>query len=158
MTTGFAKLLPYTSAGSAFGPQRAGQLAALILIALFCFLTDGHAQSTGQDVRIRSGAHADYTRLVFDFTRRTGYTVRRDGGLVTLTFNTPANLVTGPINRQPPLFIGGVRAAAGGAQTVAVVAVPANARVRDLTVGTKVVLDVFEPPVWQDPVLPVQCR
>ncbi len=37
-------------------------------------------------VRLRSGQHPDYTRLVFDWPRKVPYEFNQDGGIVTVTF------------------------------------------------------------------------
>ncbi|MEQ8504053.1 MAG: hypothetical protein RIB80_01920 [Rhodospirillales bacterium] len=112
---------------------------------------DVSAQGLAQ-VNVRAGGHATFTRVVFDWRNKVPYKLSKDGGLVTITFEAGAQIDDGDINRNPPLFVGGMRSATAGGRTVVVVAVPPNSTVRDFYAGTKVAIDVREPSPWREPV------
>ncbi len=127
--------------------------AVLVLAAALCWLApqSAGAQDAPQ-VNLRAGAHATFTRLVYDWPTKVAYKAVKEGGLITLTFEAPARIDDADINRQPPLFVGGVRSATAGGRTVSVIAVPPRSTLRDFYSGNKVVIDVREPNPWQEPV------
>ncbi len=124
---------------------------AVLLGALVAAAHPVRAQDAPR-VNVRAGAHDVFTRLVFDWPSRVPYEMSKSGGLVTLTFDAAGDIQTARINRNPPLFIGGLKTAQGGGKTVVIVAVPPASRVKAFYAGTRVALDVREPAEWQDPV------
>jgi len=129
---------------------------ALVAVALawsLCLapLGDARAQEAAQ-VNVRAGAHATFTRVVFDWPTKVPYTITKEGGLVTVIFEAAAQIDDADLNRNPPLFVGGIRSATQGGRTVSVIAVPPRSTVRDFYAGSKIALDVREPAPWQDPV------
>ena len=130
--------------------------AALMAVALawgLCLapLGDARAQEAVQ-VNVRAGAHATFTRVVFDWPTKVPYKITKDGGLVTVIFEAAAQIDDADLNRNPPLFVGGIRSATQGGRTVSVIAVPPRSTVRDFYAGSKIALDVREPAPWQEPV------
>lgn len=121
-----------------------------VVLLLWSVPQDVLAQAL-ESVRVRSGDHGSYSRVVFDWTRKVPYTLTQKGGVVTVTFDKEANLAVQRLNSRPPVFLGAIRAAAGGGKSVAVFTVPPKSKVRHFYSGNKVVLDIQEPPVWQDP-------
>ncbi|MCF3630678.1 tetratricopeptide repeat protein [Thalassospiraceae bacterium LMO-SO8] len=119
-------------------------------------LMNAEAQAPVQ-VNVRAGAHATFTRVVFDWPVKVPYKITKDGGLVTVIFEAAARIDDADLNRNPPLFVGGIRSATEGGRTVSVIAVPPRSTVRDFYAGNKIALDVREPAPWQDPAaLPAQ--
>ncbi|MBO6521462.1 MAG: hypothetical protein JJ900_11160 [Rhodospirillales bacterium] len=113
------------------------------------------AQATPADapeIRVRTGEHPDYTRVVFDFEQDVPYQVSNDGGVVTLRFQQPARISLGALSDGGVRLIGGARTAVSGNATTVTLAVPATSTVRDFLSGPKVVLDVREPSGAADPV------
>ena len=56
-------------------------------------------------VRLRSGDHADFSRLVFDWpTAKTGYSSRTSGDSLIITFDTPAKMDVKAFNQDPLNF------------------------------------------------------
>jgi len=96
-------------------------------------------------IRVRSGVHPDYTRLVFDWEDTVPYEVNQDGSVVTIRFGRAANVDVGRLASNPPRMVGGIRALAGSAESTVAIAVPVNATVRHFLSGSKVVVDVREP-------------
>lgn len=130
--------------------------AVLMVLALawgLCLtpLMSADAQAPAQ-VNVRAGAHATFTRVVFDWPTKVPYKITKDGGLVTVIFEAAARIDDADLNRSPPLFVGGIRSATEGGRTVSVIAVPPRSTVRDFYAGNKIALDVREPAPWQDPV------
>lgn len=130
--------------------------AALAVVALawgLCLLPVAAAQAQGAaQVNVRAGAHATFTRVVFDWPDKVPYKITKDGGLVTMVFDAAAQIDDADINRNLPLFVGGIRSATEGGRTVSVIAVPPRSTVRDFYAGNKIALDIREPSPWQDPV------
>ena len=60
-------------------------------------------------IRVRTGQHAAYTRIVFDWPRKVPYTFKQEAGVATVTFARPARLNLKAIQSRPPRYIGGVR-------------------------------------------------
>ncbi|MEQ9575845.1 MAG: hypothetical protein RLN77_09715, partial [Rhodospirillales bacterium] len=118
--------------------------AALMAVALawgLCLapLGDARAQEAVQ-VNVRAGAHATFTRVVFDWPTKVPYKITKDGGLVTVIFEAAAQIDDADLNRNPPLFVGGIRSATQGGRTVSVIAVPPRSTVRDFYAGSKIAL------------------
>lgn len=103
-------------------------------------------------IGVRTGQHADYTRIVFDFTEATPYEFANENGVVTLRFSRLAQIDVARLNAGNVRLIGGARAAIVGDQTVVTLAVPSSSPVRGFETGTKIVVDVREPSGSADPV------
>lgn len=94
-------------------------------------------------VGTRFGQHANYTRLVFDWTTNVGYRIRNDDGDVTLRFSKPADIRFAPAAlRAARGFTAASAAPAAGDATV--VRLEVNGRIRHFRDGLKVVVDVFD--------------
>lgn len=119
-----------------------------------------NAQSVPADapnVNVRTGQHADYTRIVFDFDEATPYDVANADGVVTMRFRRPAQINLEALNTGSIQLLGGARLAFSGEETVVTMAVPATSTVRDFLSGTKIVVDVRAPTGSVEPVaLPAQ--
>ena len=96
-------------------------------------------------VKVRSGVHADYTRVVFDWVERVSYRLKQDGGEVTVAFDRPAEINVKPLQSRLPRFIGGIRSVLDGKGVRVTLSVPASSKVRHFLSGAKVVLDVPRP-------------
>jgi len=103
-------------------------------------------------IRVRSGEHPDYTRIVFDFEDATPYTAGVDNGVVTIRFQRPADIRLGSLASGGARLIDGARASVDGNTTTVTMAVPATATIRDFLSGAKVVVDVREPSGSAEPV------
>ncbi|MGJ3258637.1 MAG: hypothetical protein ACFE0S_03450 [Rhodospirillales bacterium] len=106
------------------------------------------AQATAGDapeIRVRTGEHPDYTRVVFDFEEQVPYQTAVDNGVVTVRFQRPARLQLGALADGGARLIGGARTQVEGGVTTVTLAVPATSEIRDFLSGAKVVIDVREP-------------
>lgn len=114
-----------------------------------------NAQSVPSDaptVNVRTGVHAEYTRIVFDFEETTPYEIVNEGGVVTMRFQRPAQINLDRFNSGSIALLGNARLTFSNGETVVTMAVPATSPVRDFLSGTKVVVDVRQPSGSTDPV------
>jgi len=95
-------------------------------------------------VRVRTGRHPDYTRLVFDWPTSVPYSVKQDAGVATITFSRDAALDLKALTPPPP-FIGGARARVGDDSVTVTLAVPKSSGLKHFLAGTKIVLDIGRP-------------
>ncbi|MDA0998448.1 MAG: hypothetical protein O2944_09610, partial [Proteobacteria bacterium] len=93
-------------------------------------------------IGVRTGVHADYTRIVFDWTEDVAYKLSNQGGVVSIVFQRPAEIDLGRIERGKPRLIGAARSVVGPATTTVTLAVPAAAEIKDFLSGSKLVVDV----------------
>lgn len=104
------------------------------------------APAHAQEVSVRTGQHAEYSRLVFDWTTRVEYTVSRDQkDKLVLTFDKAASLNTSAAVSNPVPNITAIDTLATDPLKLSIT-IPAESRTRDLRAGTKVVIDVYHPP------------
>ena len=96
-------------------------------------------------IRVRSGQHPDYSRIVFDWREAVDYAVDTKDGVVRVTFQRAADMQVGDVNQSPPPFVGGIRARPAGKTTVVTLTVPQSSQIKHFLSGPKVVLDVRRP-------------
>ncbi len=122
-------------------------------------VTESRAKASAQavpedapEIRVRTGEHPDYTRVVFDFEENTPYQASNDGGVVTVRFQRPARLSIGALASGGVRLIGGARTSFNDGATTVTMAVPATSTIRDFLSGSKVVIDVRNPTGGDGPV------
>ncbi len=107
------------------------------------------AQSTASGdlpkVRVRTGEHPTYTRLVFDWPQQVAYSVEKSGGVATIVFRRPADIGLDRVAKRPPPFVGGARARVDGDTVTVVLSVAESSTLRHFLSGAKVVVDVNAP-------------
>lgn len=103
------------------------------------------AAKDGPGIRVRTGQHPDYSRVVVDWPAKVGYALEQADGVVTVRFSAAAELQLGALTRNPPPFVGAVRSRVSGAETVLEMAVARSSRVRHFLSGAKLVMDVRRP-------------
>lgn len=96
-------------------------------------------------IAVRTGQHADYSRIVFDWRDAVKYSLTNTGGVVRITFERAADLQVAAINQNPPPFVGGIRARARGDGTVVTLTVPKSSRIKHFLSGPKLVVDIRRP-------------
>ena len=101
--------------------------------------------ATGPRLGVRSGEHADYSRIVFDWANRVGYSVDRVGGTTTVTFDRIARPDLGRIRSRLPKFLGGIDATTEGSRLKVSLQIAESSNVRHFRAGTKVALDIRAP-------------
>ncbi|MEG3618372.1 hypothetical protein V5T82_07910 [Magnetovibrio sp. PR-2] len=100
---------------------------------------------SGTDVPIRTGVHADYTRVVFDWPTSTGFKVVRDGDKASIQFSKPgksnvSRLATGRVKN-----IQGASVSVDGGNLTVALNVDATSQLKAFNSGAKVVVDVYGP-------------
>lgn len=116
----------------------------LVFLALF-FGVFSHAAMAQDAVRLRSGLHDDYTRLVFEWPAKPQYSVSKDGNRVLLRFGKAGTPNVGAVD-----FSGNVKKvetiSGAGESLQMAVTIPAGSRFRDFIVDNKLILDVYNSP------------
>ena len=87
-------------------------------------------------VRVRTGVHAGYTRLVFDWPANTKYSAKKTGGTINLNFASPAQAAIDGIAGRPPPRITGISQRNDGDRLLIDLDVAADARIRHFRTGT----------------------
>ncbi len=114
-----------------------------ILVCIVVLLVS--AQAFAQTVAMRTGKHAEYSRLVFDWNERIDYTVEREGGdSLLVTFKKDAGLTTQSALDAPLANIRSFDLVSTSPLTVRI-GIPTDSSIRDLRAGTKIVVDVYNP-------------
>lgn len=112
------------------------------LAVLLCFLTvfSPHAQAQ-QALDVRAGVHDDYSRLVFDWSADANYTLAKNSDReIVMTFDKAATVSAKPVDGT----IEGFTVLATDPLKVAIL-IPVGARTRDFKIGSRVILDVYNP-------------
>lgn len=99
----------------------------------------------GENIRVRSGVHDGYTRIVFDWPSTVPYQFKRNGKEATLAFSRPARLGLAKLQSRLPKLISAIRSQAEGDGVSVTLSVPETSRVRHFLSGPKVVVDVMKP-------------
>lgn len=103
-----------------------------------------NAKATVPSISVRSGVHPTYTRLVFDWTASTPYTLDQSGRDVTIRFPVAAQANLAGVLRARPSRVEGIsQSTDGGALTVRF-RIPAGAGVKDMRAGTRIVFDILD--------------
>ncbi len=103
-------------------------------------------------VPLRVGKHADFTRVVFDWTRLVEYSVDRSGTAVSIRFDERATFNLGRLGRGQRPLVEGATTSLDAASSDVVLQIESDTRVRHFREGTKVVVDV----VKDSPAAPAQ--
>ncbi len=96
-------------------------------------------------IRVRTGRHPDYSRIVIDWPERVDYKFEQKDGVVAIRFSNAADLQLAGLKRRPPPYVGAVRVRPGDDETVLELAVAQSSNVRHFLSGSKLVLDVRRP-------------
>lgn len=116
------------------------------MLALCVFVTDLYAQST-DEIDVRSSRQDGYSRLVFDWPDTTGYKTARDNNnQLRIVFDKKAGADLSKILENPPANILGIKNAADNNNLSVIVTVPPQSRIRDFSIGGRIIFDVYDPP------------
>jgi hypothetical protein len=121
---------------------------ALALTAVAAGAAESEPAGAPPTVRVRSGEHPGFSRLVFDWTRYVEYRVASAEGRVTVSFPERADFDLGAVRRELPRLVGRpeARPASQGARGVDVVLpTVAGVRVRHFRDGPHIVIDLLDP-------------
>ncbi|MBT6289757.1 MAG: hypothetical protein HOI98_05570 [Rhodospirillaceae bacterium] len=96
-------------------------------------------------VGVRTGAHADYQRLVFDWKKSVGYKIARRGNRADIIFARPAQIELGRVRRGRLANVPAAEARVGASETTVTLSVPSSSKIRHFKSGPKVVVDIYNP-------------
>ncbi|HET6522440.1 MAG TPA: hypothetical protein VFG47_21840, partial [Geminicoccaceae bacterium] len=97
-------------------------------------------------VRVRTGRHAGYGRIVFDLPFAPDYRVEREGERATVRFGRPVRIDVAGIPRDLAPLVPEARTESDAEASRVILRVPPGAKLRDFALpGNRVVVDVFEP-------------
>ncbi|HWF65462.1 MAG TPA: hypothetical protein VN685_12685 [Rhizomicrobium sp.] len=97
------------------------------------------------EIKLRSGAYTNFTRLVFDWPQDVSYHVFPGAGKMTVRFETPVRLDLGAIARFSPPWVKNAAWHLDGAATVVEFETDTDSGYHDFKDGTHVVLDILSP-------------
>ena len=101
--------------------------------------------ASGPIVRVRSGVHDEYTRIVFDWPQKVPYQLTQEAGKATINFSRPAQIDIAKLQGRPPKLISGISSQATDGGVSVTLTVADTSRVRDSQSGAKVIVDVMKP-------------
>lgn len=100
-------------------------------------------------VAVRSGTHDGYTRLVFEWPSPPQYSVSKESGRVLIRFAKAGTLDKAGISADEPNVKSVDILSAATEPLQVAVAIPTGSKFRDFVVGSKMILDVYDPDVNQ---------
>ncbi len=103
------------------------------------------ASSPAERIAVRTGEHAQYGRIVFDWERDVPFKVEQRGNRAFVTFDRPATIALDPVVRGGARNVAGATSQIVGATTVVTLNVPSSSRIQSMKSGPKVVVDVYNP-------------
>jgi hypothetical protein len=103
--------------------------------------------ATAPNVRVRVGEHGGFNRVVFDWRTRVPYRVENGSGKVIVHFERLATLDLSRYRHNPPPLVKSLGSRPGVGKLAVQIGIPAGATLRHFKHGTKVVIDVYAPPL-----------
>jgi len=97
------------------------------------------------EIRLRAGTYSNFTRLVFDWTKQTPYSVFPGAGKITVRFDTPMKMDLSVLAKIPPAWIKNAAWRLDGNSTLVELTTDPDAGYHHFRDGTKIVLDVLAP-------------
>ena len=101
--------------------------------------------NVSENVKVRTGQHEQYGRLVFDWAKNVNYSLDRQGNRASFNFQRPANINVAPLNARSLSNVAGAETVVGASKSTVVLKVASTSRIRHFRSGSKVVVDVFNP-------------
>lgn len=101
--------------------------------------------AAAESIRVRTGIHPTFSRIVFDWPRDVAYTVRETPGALTLDFAAPAEFALGSARAKLPPHVTAIEPAASQAGASVTIRSTSGARFKHFRSKTKVVVDVSVP-------------
>ncbi|GIK99665.1 MAG: hypothetical protein BroJett029_38740 [Alphaproteobacteria bacterium] len=96
-------------------------------------------------VRVRSGLHPGFVRVVFDWPQPVPFDVTESDGTLTLGFDRAAKLDISGVNPRHALFVRPPSADPAGGKTFATIVLPPGTGVRHFRAGNRIVVDLLKP-------------
>jgi len=96
-------------------------------------------------VVVRTGTHATYSRVVFDWPVKAGFTFRRTGDTAVLTFNKVAQIDLAALAQGRLRNVGKASSSTANGKLAVTFKIDATSRMNTFASGAKVVVDVYLP-------------
>lgn len=112
-------------------------------ILMLTFLSVPTAVQAQEKVELRTASHDGYQRIVFDWTSAATYTVSREGASLTVAFSKAGNADLSGVTSLDN--ISAVKVIAANPLKISL-RVPEKSRLRDIKAGSKIIIDVYDPP------------
>ena len=106
----------------------------------------GKSSATIPRVKVRAGVHPDKSRLVFDWPKGVSYDAKADFSSLTLIFPDTVTFDLRSVREGGLKYIDRVEAVETSTGSAVRITKAANAPVKHFQLGTRVVVDIFEPP------------
>jgi len=103
------------------------------------------AQGSGPNVGIRTGVHPTYSRIVFDWKNKPGFSLSRSGDTTTLAFDKAASMNVSKLSKGKVRHISSAASTSTGGKLTVTFNIASTSNVKAFASGTKVVMDVFAP-------------
>lgn len=103
----------------------------------------GQVEAAAPALGVRTGRHANYDRIVFDWPATVDFDVEPDAGAARILFARPARIDVEALRRQLPEDLRGVISDSSATGLTVTVPVPEGRSIRALRSGPKVVIDVL---------------
>lgn len=101
--------------------------------------------NTGPRVDVRTGVHPTYSRIVFDWANKPGFSLKRSGDTTTLEFDRTASLKLGGLAKGQVRHVKGVTSSQDTGKLSLSFEIASNSQVKVFASGKKIVMDVFAP-------------
>src|SRR5687768_14095600 len=122
-------------------PMRRFLLTCVCAVALCAPATIASAQ---ESVRVRSGEHGDYGRVVFDWKSATPYSITPSGDSLDIVFQKSAEMDASGVNITGKRNIKGVEKLSADGENLKVrINIPDGSTYRHFLIGDRVVVDVY---------------
>src|SRR5471032_737822 len=97
------------------------------------------------EIKLRTGAYAKFTRLVFDWPKDVSYQVFPGAGKMTIKFNTPVRADVSALARFAPPWVKNATWRIDGQSTIFEFETDSDSGYHDFKDGTHMVLDILAP-------------
>jgi tetratricopeptide (TPR) repeat protein len=94
-------------------------------------------------IRVRTGEHDGFSRVVFDWPERVGYRIEKTGKTATVIFDRPARIDLGRFGRQRLQHVLDAEVKPRDGGSAVTLTLPGAAQVKHFRYGPKVVVDVL---------------
>ncbi len=108
----------------------------------------GISFASDRDVlKVRSGIHHKFTRVVFDWQKKVGYSLKKGDGYVEIVFNSDAKVDFSGVSTRRDKYLKGIsrKATNDGLLHVVIKTGKGFANVKDSRVVRRIVLDIYTP-------------
>ncbi len=104
-------------------------------------LKKGAGAKAAPAVKVRSGNHASFSRLVFDWPTQTGFSVQESGNGFVLSFDKAGSLDTAAVSRRLPDRLTGLKASTADGRTEVTVQTRGPVEVKSFRSGNSIAFD-----------------